>query len=272
MMKRFNDKSDSNNTHSSMAPATAAVAAQEPPPNSSTTFPAKAAPGSVVLSPFTTPTGPPSYATFMGLSAAAAAIASPAGEAAVGLQPVGLGGFCVGLCFEVLAFSWRVLVRRFSLSLSLSFSSTPSLCVSFLYPGVSSSLAVSLPPFLFTTRPRCLSYVSEPLSAADPPPPRYTQGSRQSSISNAGSASGYSLARDSFLGSPSLSSSVQKRGRQLLNAESDEDARRSSNLRKRLERSASPYTKRGGMSLVRRERISCTAYGWLAWMPPCFWS
>lgn len=148
----------------------------------------------------------------------------------------------------------------------------PSLCVCFSIRVFSSSLAVSLPPFLLTSRPRCLSHAFEPFSAADPPALRHTQGSRQSSISNAGSASGYTMARDSFSGSPSLTSSMQNRGRQP-NAESDEDARRSSNLRKRLERSASPYTKRGGMSLVRErggELFARLAAGWRGIHLCCF--
>lgn len=77
MMRRFNEKSDVG----SSAPSPAAVAAEPAPTTSTTTFTAKAAAGSVVLSPFSTPSRPPSYAAFMGTSSSgrAAALSSADG-------------------------------------------------------------------------------------------------------------------------------------------------------------------------------------------------
>lgn len=82
MMRRFNDKSETSSLVPSPLPA--AVAAEPAPTTSTTTFTAKAAAGSVLLSPFNTPTRPPSYAAFVGATAlSVAALASPVGNETV---------------------------------------------------------------------------------------------------------------------------------------------------------------------------------------------
>lgn len=153
-----------------------------------------------------------------------------------------------------------------SASLSLSLSSFLSLRVLSVDACLASLFLPLDPPF--PSNPRNDRATMYPRLSSPPPPPNLpgrkpptNQESRRGSLtSEVDSASGVSQARDSFgMGvsfdspqsrHPSLFGSLE-RGRRAV-AESEEDARRrSTDLRRRLERSASPYSRRGGMSVVR---------------------
>ncbi|CAM9708806.1 unnamed protein product, partial [Scytosiphon promiscuus] len=222
-------------------------------------------------------------------------------------------------------FSFKKMMRRFNEKSDSGSASSPQLpqlpspAPAVTVAPVLRAGATSTPPphctsTMFTAKSTAGSIVLTPTTTPPPPqPPSYAtfmglssaasagsggvgfvgigvgdeKGSRNTSAvsSNAGSTSGYALARESFgagFGSPGPSdsasrsraatSSNQRGGRRsrwlatgaspaspalstASSALSEEDQRRSSDLRLRLERSASPYTKRRGMSMEMQQQV-----------------